>query len=122
IRRPTAPDENYNHVHVARQAKAISELGVPVVIGAHGQLAGLGAHWEMWAMVQGGFSPWEALRGATIDGAEYFGMADDIGSIEQGKLADLIVIDGNVLEDIEQSQNVVYTMLNGRLYESSTMN
>src|SRR5699024_3440117 len=92
IRRPTAPDEHYNHVHVARQAKAFSELGVPVVIGAHGQLAGLGAHWEMWAMVQGGFSPWEALRGATIDGAEYFGMADDIGSIEQGKLADLIVI------------------------------
>ncbi len=122
IRRPTAPDEHYNHIFVAEQAKALNELGVPVVIGAHGQLAGLAAHWEMWAMVQGGFSPWEALRGATVDGAEYFGMDDDIGTIEAGKLADLIVIDGDVLEDIEQSQNVVYTMLNGRLYEASTMN
>lgn len=73
-------------------------------------------------MVQGGFSPWEALRGATYDGARYFGMDGDIGSIEEGKLADLVVIDGDVLEDIEQSQNVAWTMLNGRLFDASTMN
>jgi imidazolonepropionase-like amidohydrolase len=59
---------------VAEYAKALNERGVPVVIGAHGQLAGLAAHWELWMMVQGGFSPFEALRGATIDGARYFGM------------------------------------------------
>lgn len=73
-------------------------------------------------MEQGGFTPWEALRGATIDGARYFGMDADIGSIEVGKLADLFVIDGDVLADIRVSEKVAYTMLNGRLYESSSMN
>ncbi|MFU8877559.1 MAG: amidohydrolase family protein, partial [Wenzhouxiangellaceae bacterium] len=122
IRRPRAPDEHYNHIFVAEGAKALNDLGVPVVIGAHGQLAGLAAHWEMWMMEQGGFTPFEAIRGATIDGAKYFGMDAEIGSIEQGKLADLVVIEGNPLEDIRQSENVAYTMLGGRLYEAATMN
>ncbi len=122
IRRPTAPEELYNHIAVAEKARQMNELGVPVVIGAHGQLAGLAAHWEMWMMEQGGFTPWQALRGATIDGARYFGMDAEIGSIEQGKLADLFVVDGDVLEDIRASENVVYTMLNGRLYDAANMN
>jgi len=122
IRRPRAPDEHYNHIFVAEEARQLNALGVPVVIGAHGQLAGLGAHWEFWMMEQGGFSPFQALRGATIDGARYFGMDGDIGSIEAGKLADLAVIEGNPLDDIRASQNVAYTMLNGRLYDAATMN
>ena len=122
IRRPTAPDEHYNHVHVAEMAKKLNDRGVPVVIGAHGQLAGLAAHWEIWMMAQGGFSPFNALRGATIDGARYFGMDTEIGSIEPGKLADLVVIDGDPLSDIRQSERVAWTMLNGRLYEAATMN
>jgi Tol biopolymer transport system component len=122
IRRPTAPDEHYNHIAVAEEARELNALGVPVVIGAHGQLAGLGAHWEFWMMEQGGFTPFQALRGATIDGARYFGMDGEIGSIEPGKLADLAIIAGNPLENIRDSQNVAYTMLNGRLYDASTMN
>jgi len=122
IRRPRAPEAHYNHFFVAEEARELNELGVPVVIGAHGQLAGLGAHWEFWMMAQGGFSPFESLRGATIDGARYFGMDAEIGSIEPGKLADLVVIDGNPLENIRDSQNVAYTMLNGRLYDAATMN
>lgn len=122
IRRQRAPDEHYNHFFVAEEAHQLNELGVPVVIGAHGQRAGLAQHWEIWMMAQGGFTPFEALRGATIDGAKYFGMDAEIGSIEPGKLADLAVIAGNPLEDIRASENVRYTVLNGRLYDASTMN
>jgi len=122
IRRPTAPDEQYNHVRVAEYAKTLRELGVGVHIGAHGQREGLAAHWEMWIMEQGSFTPWEAIRGATIDGAKHLGMEDDIGSIESGKLADMVVIDGDVLNDISRSEYVTYTVLNGRVYEAATMN
>ena len=122
IRRRAAPDSEYNHIPVAKLSKELRDLGVSVHIGAHGQREGLGAHWEMWSMEQGGFTPWEALRAGTIDGAWYVGLDHEIGSIEAGKLADLVVIDGNPLEDLRRSEYVAYTMVNGRLYEAATMN
>ena len=73
-------------------------------------------------MVQGGFTPWEALRGATYDAAIHLGMDADIGSIAEGKLADLAIIDGNVLDDIRLSEYVSHTVLNGRLFDTTTMN
>jgi imidazolonepropionase-like amidohydrolase/Tol biopolymer transport system component len=122
IRRPKAPDSEYNHFYVARTAKALRDAGVRVNIGAHGQREGLAAHWEIWSMVQGGFSPWEALRGATIDGAGSLGMDHEIGSLEAGKLADITIVDGNPLEDIYRSEYVSHIMINGRLYEAASMN
>ena len=122
IRRPKAPDSEYNHVYVARVAKTLRDAGVRVNIGAHGQREGLAAHWEIWSMVQGGFSPWEALRGATIDGAGSLGMDHAIGSLEAGKLADIMIVDGNPLEDIYRSEYVSHTLINGRLYEAASMN
>ncbi len=121
IRRTKAPDSHYNHLPVAAFAKRLRDAGVPVMIGAHGQREGLGAHWELWIMHQGGFTPWEALRGGTIDGAWYLGLDGDVGSLEVGKLADLAIIDGNPLEDLRRSEHVTHTMINGRLYETSTM-
>ncbi|MCW8125401.1 amidohydrolase family protein [Microbulbifer halophilus] len=122
IRRPTAPDAHYNHFDVAEHAKQLRERGVTVHIGAHGQREGLGAHWELWMMEQGGFTPWEAFRAGTIDGARYLGMDGDIGSIEPGKLADLIVVDGNPLENLRRSENITYTVINGRVFEAESMN
>lgn len=122
IRRSKAPDSEYNHIFVARNAKALRDNGVRVNIGAHGQREGLAAHWEIWSMVQGGFTPWEALRGATIDGAASLGMDHAIGSLETGKLADIVIIDGDPLEDIYRSEYVSHTMINGRLYEAASMN
>lgn len=122
IRRPTAPDNQYNHVTVASYAKTLRDNGVGVHIGAHGQREGLAAHWELWIMQQGGFSAWEALRGGTIDGARHLGMDKQIGSIEVGKAADLAIIDGDVLSDLRRSEFVKYTVINGRVFEAETMN
>lgn len=70
---------------------------------------------------QGGMSNHDALRAATLNGAVYLGMDHQIGSIAPGKLADLIVIDGNPLEDLQASENIDYTVLNGRVYDARTL-
>ncbi len=121
-RRGTAPDDEWNHVNQATVAGDLAKRGVEVNVGAHGQREGLGSHWEMWMMVQGGMTPHQALKAGTLHGANYLGMEKEIGSLEAGKLADVIVIDGNPLTDIQQSRNVVYTMVGGRLYDAATMN
>jgi hypothetical protein len=122
IRRQTAPDSHYNHIHVAASGKQLQDRGVVVNTGAHGQREGLALHWEIWMLGQGGFTPWEALRAATINGAWTLGMDADIGSLEEGKLADLVIIEGNPLDDLRRSEYVHATMINGRLYQADTMN
>ncbi|WP_333606717.1 amidohydrolase family protein [Arsukibacterium sp.] len=122
MRRPTAPEHHYNHFEVVKTAKQLQDLGIVANIGAHGQREGLGAHWEIWMFAQGGMSPLQALKTATINPAITYGMDHQLGSIEVGKLADIIVIDGNPLSDIRQSDQVIYTMVNGRLYDAVSMN
>jgi imidazolonepropionase-like amidohydrolase len=116
-----APEEDYNHFSAARVAKELNDLGVGVHIGAHGQREGLGAHWEIWMFAQGGMTPMEALSTATIQPARYLGMDAEIGSIKAGKLADLAILDVNPLDDIYATDRVHAVMLNGRLYDSKTM-
>lgn len=122
--RTMVPDEEYENSHIltSKSVNKLAEKGVKVNLGAHGQLQGLGAHWELWSLAQGGMSNHEALKAATIYPAQYIGTADDIGSLKVGKLADLIILDKNPLEDIRNSESITHTMVNGRLYEASTMN
>ncbi len=122
--RTMIPDEEYEngHILVSKTATSLTNEGVKVNLGAHGQLQGLGAHWELWLLHQGGLSNMQALQAATINGAEYIGAGNDIGSLKVGKLADLIVLDKNPLEDIRNTETVKYTMVNGRLFDTETMN
>ena len=121
-RRITAEYGDYDHIEVSRYVKQIADGGTKVNLGAHGQLQGLGAHWELWMLTQGGMSPLQAIHCATINGASYLGMDKEIGSLELGKLADLIVLNANPLTDIRNSEKIKYVMVNGRLYDANSMN
>ena len=117
IRRETAPEWDYYHIEVAKAAKALRDAGVKIQVGGHGQLQGLSVHWEIWSLVQGGFSNWEALRAATIDGVDLIGLGKELGSLEAGKKADIVVLNANPLEDIRASADTRYVMVNGRLFD-----
>lgn len=121
--RTMIPQEEYEngHILISKSLKKLTDKGVKINLGSHGQIQGIGAHWELWMFAQGGMTNMEVLRAATMNGAEYIGMGDQIGSIEEGKLADIIVLDKDPLEDIQNTEYVKYTMINGRLFESETM-
>ena len=122
LRRSTSQYGDYGHIDISRYVHQIAGGGTKVNLGSHGQIQGLGAHWELWMLVQGGMSPMEALRCATMNGANYLGMDKEIGSLEVGKLADLVVLNKNPLDDIRNSEFIRYVMVNGRLYDSESMN
>ena len=115
------PEDEYWHITLAESAKELSDRGIGVNLGAHGQMQGLAAHWELWMFGQGGMSNMEALRSATLTSAEYVGLDGDIGSIEEGKLADLLVLSANPLDNLRHSREIRYVMANGRLYDAATM-
>ncbi len=121
-RRTTSEFGDYGHIEVAKAVKQLADGGTKVNLGSHGQLQGLGAHWELWMLAQGGMSALQAIRCATINGAEYLGMGKELGSLENGKLADLIVLDANPLDDIRNTESIKYVMANGRLFNAETMN
>lgn len=122
--RTMAPEEEYEngHILVSKSLKKLNDAGVTINMGAHGQLQGLGAHWEIWMMAQGGMTPMEALRTATVNPAQSLGLDKYIGTLTPGKLADLLVMDKNPLDNIYNTESIKYTMVNGRLYDAETMN
>jgi imidazolonepropionase-like amidohydrolase len=113
-----APGADFNY----KSHQFTTDEGVKVNLGAHVQLQGLGTHWELWMLQQGGMTNMEALEAATINGATYMGAGNEIGSLKEGKLADLIVLEENSLTNIRNTETVTYAMVNGRLFDTHTMN
>jgi Tol biopolymer transport system component len=105
----------------AQMAKLVRAGGL-VGVGGHGQLQGLGYHWEMWMLASGGMTPMEMLRCATVNGSKIIGRPDDLGSIEPGKLADLVIMDKNPLDDFHNTNTIHWVMKNGELFEGDTLN
>jgi hypothetical protein len=106
---------------LAAQDSKLIKAGGRVCIGSHGQFQGLGFHWEMWALASGGASNLDVLRSATVRGAEAMGFAQDLGSIEPGKLADFVVLNKNPLDDIHNTNTIQYVMKNGELFQGDTL-
>ena len=115
-------DEEYVFPKHAEWAKLLIEKGGRIGAGSHGQIQGIGNHWELWAMTMGGMSNHDALRVSTIYGAEAIGMGQDVGSLEAGKMADILVLDKDPIANIRNSNSIKYVMKNGRLYEGDTLN
>ncbi|HWZ31391.1 MAG TPA: amidohydrolase family protein [Bryobacteraceae bacterium] len=121
-RRPWFSEEEQVFPKLAAQAAKIAHAGGRVCIGGHGQLQGIQCHWEMWALKTGGMTNHEVLRSATIYGAQAIGYAQDLGSLEPGKLADLLVLNKDPLENIRNTNTIRYVMKNGDMWEGDTLN
>ena len=118
-----APEDDFNHILIAQGAKQIVDAGGMVQLGAHGQLQGLGAHWELWMLQQGGMTPMEALRAATIDGARYLGpgRARSVRSRRASSPISSCSIAIRWRTSATRSRCTM-VMLNGRLYDAKTLN
>lgn len=121
-RRPWFRDEEQVFPKLAAQAAKIVRAGGRVCIGGHGQLQGIQCHWEMWALQSGGLSNLEVLRAATLSGAQAIGYDQDLGSIEPGKLADLLVLNKDPLENIRNTNTIRLVMKGGDMWEAETLN
>ena len=121
LQKPWYHEDDFQFKHYGKQVKVIADAGGNIGVGSHGEMQGLSFHWEIWNIQSGGMSELDALRSATYVGADAIGLARDLGSISEGKIADLIVLEKDPLEDIQNTTSVRYVMKNGLLYNADTL-
>ena len=115
------PVTDYPFPFMAEGVADIIKAGGYGSVGSHGQQHGLASHWDIWIHAEG-TDPMGALEVASTHGAYFLGMQDDLGSIESGKLADLVVLNSNPLDNIRNTADIRFVMKGGRLWEADTMN
>lgn len=120
-RRPLLLDEEYTFPLIAQGAAAVVREGGHVGLGSHGEQQGIGAHWELWMLGSGGMTPWQVLHCATMNGAESIGLEKQLGSLEAGKLADLLVLNTSPLDDIHNTRDLIYVVKNGVVYSADSL-
>jgi imidazolonepropionase-like amidohydrolase len=120
-RQPGDKDTGSVHVHAFKQMEAFvgmaNKAGAKVVVGSHSDVPHAKRGWayqrELELLVESGLTPMQALVGGTLENARYFRIDDRLGSIEQGKQADLILVEGDPLKDISKMRRIKRVMLNG---------
>ncbi len=119
-RRMLRPDTDYSFPMIAQGLADIIEHGGYGAIGSHGQQHGIGPHWEIW-MAASAMGPLGALELASRHGAYFLGALDDLGTIREGKLADLVILNSNPLDDIRNTIDIRQVMKGGVLYDGMTL-
>jgi Tol biopolymer transport system component len=114
-------EEEYTFPELSVFVKDLVEAGGIAGVGSHGQLQGLGYHWELWSMASGGIKNHDMLKVSTILGAYAIGLDKELGSIEKGKLADLVILNKDPLKNIRNTNSVDMVMKNGRLYSGDNL-
>jgi imidazolonepropionase-like amidohydrolase len=120
-RRQLLLDDEYVFPLMAKGAGDILKAGGHVALGSHGEQQGIGAHWEIWMLQSGGMTPWQTLYAATMNGAESIGLEKQVGSLEPGKLADIVVYNANPADDIHNTTQIQYVIKNGIVYNADTL-
>jgi imidazolonepropionase-like amidohydrolase len=101
--------------------KALYDAGIPIVPGTDKGVPGFSLHRELELYVQAGLTPMQAIQTATIVPARVMGLDKESGTVEAGKRADLILVNGNPLEDFSALRKVTRVVTNGRLYDSAPL-
>ncbi len=110
---------------VKELAGALHEARVPLLVGSDAgdsySLAGFSLHDELALLVEVGMTEWEVIRAATLGAAEYLEAADSLGTVEAGKVADLVLLEANPLDDIRNTRRIRAVILNGRLLDREAL-